>query len=221
MRKPIEEVWTYEKLETPFQTELAMTMSKSFGDIKALEPIFRFSWNASSELGVWGADRAWVHMLADDAVPKLEGILNKEMITDVQPLDAAHRDLQRIKDACSIVKAHTFKHPLEPGQLSPKVKLLLSILARHFGESVKKKCIVFTKQRNTARILLQLTRQLEIPNLRPGILVGARRSDITGSATLRSQFLALVQFRKGDINCLVSTHVHCCKSVLEWKSDNH
>lgn len=171
-------------------------MKENFGDLKALEPVFRSTLNASSELGIWCADKIWAKALADDIIPKLEGTMNRESSQGLS-------DTQRVKAVCQTVKEHPFQQPLEPGQLSSKVELLLAILTHHFSQSKEKKCIVFTARRNTAKILMQLCDELEIPNVRPGLLVGVRNSDFTGSTTFRQQFLALVKFRKGEINCLV------------------
>lgn len=217
MRRPTEETWTYKKLKPPFATELYEAISQKFGETEALKPIFRFALNATSELGKWCADQVWEQALAGDVIPKLEGIVSKEFDSGSPKMtvEAAQVDIMRAKEACEIVKAHQFKHPLDSGQLSPKVELFLTRLAEHFAESKDKKCIVFTKRRNTAKTLLRLCEELDIPNLRPGVLVGARNSDITGNITFRDQFLVLVKFRQGEVNCLVS---FACEYILERKA---
>ncbi|KAJ5636201.1 dicer-like protein 1 [Penicillium longicatenatum] len=207
IRKPMEETWTYKKLKPPLETPLYRVMKEHFGDLKALEPVFRSVLDASSELGIWCADKIWAKALADDVIPKLEGIINKDYNQDLNTKGGIVRDAQRVKAACEAVKGHQFQHPLESGQLSSKVELLLAILTHHFNQSKEKKCIVFTARRNTAKILKHLCDELGVPNIRPGLLVGVRNSDFTGTTTFRQQFLALVKFRKGDINCLFATSV--------------
>lgn len=204
--KPTEETWTYRKLDEPFATELYRAMKSKFGNIKALGSVFRFALNATSELGRWCADQVWTQVLADDVLPKLEGIVSRDCNAESQKqtTEEVQLDIMKVKEAYEIVKAHKQEQPLNPGQLSPKVELFLDQLRKHFRESMNKKCIVFTKRRNTAKVLLRLCETLEIPNLRPGILVGVRNSDITGSITFRHQFLVLVKFRQGEVNCLVS-----------------
>lgn len=216
VKKPAEETWTYGKLDEPFPTDLYQAMKDKFGNIKALAPIFRFALNATSELGRWCADQVWAQALADDVLPKLEGIVSRDcdLETQKQAAKETQHDITKVKEAYEIVSAHQHKQPLEPGQLSPKVELFLDHLRKHFRESKDKKCIVFTKRRNTAKALLRLCETLEIPNLRPGILVGVRSSDITGSITLRHQFLVLVKFRQGNINCLVSSSPYSKISLL-------
>lgn len=206
VRTPSEETWVYRKLDEPFTTELYQTMHQKFGHIKALAPVFRFSLYATSELGKWCADQIWVQALADEVLPKLEGIVFRdcgEEFQDMTPEEAEH-DITKVREAYEIVRAHKHENPRASGQLSPKVELFRAMLTKHFLESTDKKCIVFTQRRNTAKALLRLCEVLGIPNLRPGILVGLRNSDITGSITFRHQFLALVKFRQDEINCLVS-----------------
>lgn len=180
-------------------------MKSKFGNIKALAPIFQFALNATSELGRWCADQVWTQALADDVLPKLEGIVSRDCDTDShkRTTEGIQHDIMKVKEAHELVRTYEHKQPGDPGQLSPKVELFLDRLREHFCESKDKKCIVFTKRRSTAKALLRLCETLEIPNLRPGILVGVRNSDITGSTTFRHQFLVLIKFRQGEINCLV------------------
>ncbi|KAJ5713331.1 dicer-like protein 1 [Penicillium malachiteum] len=207
VRRPREEVWTYTKLKEPFETQLFQRMREPFGAIKILSPVFGFALNASSELGRWCADQTWAIALADDVMPKLYGFMTKGPDGDSNLAVKIEKDLEQVKNACEAVKDHHFGDPMEPEQLSSKVQALLQILKHHFGRSKDCKCIVFTERRNTAKILLLLCEKLGIPNLRPGVLVGVRNSDLTGTTTFRQQFLALVKFRKGEVNCLFATSV--------------
>lgn len=206
VKKPTEETWMYKKLDEPFATALYRAMKSKFGNIKALAPVYRFALNATSELGRWCADQVWAQALADDVLPKLEGVVFRDCDVESpeQTTEETRHDIMKVKEAYEIVSSHEHKHPLDSGQLSPKVELLLKQLGKHFRESMEKKCIVFTQRRNTAKVLLRLCESLGIPNLRPGVLVGVQNSDITGSITFRHQFLVLAMFRQGEINCLVS-----------------
>lgn len=204
--KPSEETWIYGKLDAPFATELYQAMHRKFGHIKALAPVFRFALNATSELGRWCADQIWAKALADDVLPKLEGTASRDCGQESQTrtAEADEHDVTKVREAYEIVRSLKHGDPRAPGQLSPKVELFREMLTKHFLEPIDKKCIVFTQRRNTAKALLRLCEELDIPNLRPGILVGVRNSDITGSITFRHQFLVMVKFRQGEINCLVS-----------------
>lgn len=207
VRRPTEKVWKYNRLEPPFATELYKLLKDKFGDLKCLEGVFRFSWIASSELGKWCADRAWTHALADDVLPKLEGNVSKLLHSESssQVPEQAYKEITRIKEASELVRNYSFNDPNIPGELSPKVQVLRNELSKYFERPTDTKCIVFTQKRYTAKILYELFAHLNMPYLHPGVLVGVRSGDIAGmNTTFRQQFLALVKFRKGEINCLVS-----------------
>lgn len=181
-------------------------LSAQFGDVAALERVFRFAWNASSELGRWCADRVWAEAMAEDVLPKLEAKIGRESDSDSHVTQNVSNDIRRIHEASEIVKRHMADHPLQFGELSPKVQLLCEKLREHFKESPETKCIVFTRQRNTAKALLQVCEQLNISNLHPGVLVGSRNGEVVGmNTTFHQQILTLVKFRQGEINCLVSS----------------
>lgn len=201
--RPQEEFWTYPKLSEPTATPLFKLLKESFGDLKVLQPVFRFAWRATSELGAWCADYVWTYALAQDVIPRLQAKIDRDSCSEDENLEGIERKIKRISDAAQIVKSYNFKSPQEPDQINLKVELLLRKLTEHFGKSKDTKCIVFTRERNTAKSLGHLCSVMEIPNLRPGILVGIRNHDITGTVTLRDQFLALIKFRQGEINCLV------------------
>lgn len=206
VKRPTEKVWAYDRLEAPYATELFKTMKDRFGDMSSLESVFRFAWDASSELGKWCADRAWAHALAEDVLPKIEGNISKAIGTEVSDRlpETAYQEISRIKEAHVTVKNHFFDSHDAPGSLSPKVRFLREELGKHFESPTDTKCIVFTKMRYTARILFELFEDLKMPHLRPGVLVGVRSSDPAGmNITFRQQFIALLKFRRGDINCLV------------------
>lgn len=207
VNRPFEETWTYSKLELPFATKMYTQLQESFGNVKSLEPVFRFAWTASSELGEWCADQVWIQALREDVIPHLERHTGKNPDSDPCKTEETQKDLMSARDACEMVKNHEFQDPWAQGQLSSKVRLLVERLAMHFGTSGDKKCIVFTERRNTAKALLRLCEALKIQNLRPGILVGVRKSDITGNVTFRRQFEVRGQFQDGAVNCLFATAV--------------
>ncbi|KAL5341579.1 hypothetical protein BJX70DRAFT_405806 [Aspergillus crustosus] len=194
VKRPTEEVWTYRSLGAPFGTELYNRLESRFGDIGDLKSAFRFSWLASSELGRWCSDGVWKQVFSDRVLPKLEGKSKEEM--------------SRIQEASEIARAHMLPSPDEPGQLSQKVQVLRKKLIDHYQRNPDTKCIVFTEMRLTALMLLELFSVLQIPQLRPGLLIGARSDDLTAAnISFRQQFLALVNFRSGEINCLFATTV--------------
>lgn len=203
--KPKEEEWVYEKLPPPFGTELYETLKTRYGDISALESVFAFAWIASSELGAWCANQVWALALADDVLPKLKGSITRDADTDPQSSERAINDNKRVNEASKLIKDYIEDQVFEPRGVSSKVELLLRKLSEQFIKWPNTKCIVFTERRNTAKVLLQLCNSQGIPNLRPDVLVGVRKGDAMGmNTTFRGQFLALIKFRKGEFNCLVS-----------------
>ncbi|KAL4784926.1 hypothetical protein BJX76DRAFT_367226 [Aspergillus varians] len=194
IKRPTEEVWFHEKLESPFGTKLYNLMESRFGDIQDLKSVFRFSWQASSELGKWCSDGVWRQIFSANVLPKLEGKTREEMY--------------RLQEANEIARDNVVSSPEERGQLSQKVQVLQRKLSEHYQMNPETKCIIFTKMRYTALMLLELFTALEIPHIRPGLLIGARSDDLTGAnISFRQQFLALVKFRSGEINCLFATSV--------------
>ncbi|OJJ50927.1 hypothetical protein ASPZODRAFT_155932 [Penicilliopsis zonata CBS 506.65] len=210
VRRPTEKVWQYDKVVPPFATALHKLLKDRYGDISCFEGIFKFSWNASSELGRWCSDRIWTLALADDVLPKYEGSINK-LYYDKDPeqkSEKAYKDVSRIKEASEFVKQLASSDPHGAEELSPKVQLLKQEIQKYFERPTETKCIVFTQERYTAKILCELFTQLKMPHLKPGVLVGVRSSDIGGmNTTFRQQFLTLISFRNGDINCLFATSV--------------
>ncbi|KAL4904889.1 hypothetical protein BDW74DRAFT_185410 [Aspergillus multicolor] len=194
VKRPTEEVWTHDRLDRPFGTKLYNLMESRYGDIEDLKPVFRFAWQASSDLGRWCSDGVWKQIFSAKVLPKLQGKSRQEM--------------SRLQDANEITNGHTLSSPDEPGQLSDKVQVLRRQLREHYQRDPDTKCIVFTKMRYTALMLLELFTVLDIPYLRPGLLIGARTDDLTGAnISFRQQFLALIRFSTGEINCLFATSV--------------
>jgi endoribonuclease Dicer len=207
VNRPNEEVWIYDKLQPPFTSDLYKLMESRFGDISHLEPVFRFARHATSELGTWCADRVWVSALADDVLPKVEGSIGgKRQSTGLGQLPKdVHRDITRIKEASELVESHPPNDPGAPEALSSKVRVLWKEISQCFGQETNTKCIVFTEKRYTAKVLFDLFTVLNVPGLRPGVLIGVRSSDRIGmNVTFRQQILTMVRFRTGEINCLVS-----------------
>ncbi|PYH44538.1 putative RNA helicase/RNAse III [Aspergillus saccharolyticus JOP 1030-1] len=208
--RPLEEVWTYDRLEPPVATVLYKELHQRFGDLECLKSTFRFAWQATSELGSWCSDRAWVRALADDVLPRLEGKINKSIVPKSSARDSqdAHAQILQVREASDLIKSHELGSPHAPGALSSKVQLLHAELEKRFLDPDQPKCIVFTEKRYTAMMLFELFQSAAIPFLRPGLLVGVRSGDVAGMGiTLRQQFLTLIKFREGEINCLFATSV--------------
>ncbi|KAJ5312459.1 hypothetical protein N7508_003289 [Penicillium antarcticum] len=206
--RPKEEEWVYQVLHSPSETELHGALKVKFGHLSILGNLFQFALHASSELGGWCADKVWPLALATEMLPKLEGQIAKNADVNFETSNQASKEIKEIQDANEFVKAYMANQSSEPGDLSSKVQLLVKKLEEQFKRAPETKCIVFVQRRNTAKILLQLCKRLQIPNLRPDVLVGVRKEDTVGmNSTFRIQFLTLIKFRQGGLNCLFATSV--------------
>ncbi|PGH14121.1 hypothetical protein AJ79_03238 [Helicocarpus griseus UAMH5409] len=209
--RPTEQTWVYDRLDPPFETDLYRTMHSRFGDIGELEKIFTFALEASSTLGRWCSDWLWTLALVESALPKLEGrIARKHMRsrTGNHP-KGVDETIKRLREAGQMIKDYTFLTPVDcPEHLSSKVRLLHRELAMYFERHTDTKCIVFVQQRHTARLLGDLFSRIGTQHMRTGVLIGVR-DDGTGNAkvSFRQQFLTLLKFRKGELNCLFATSV--------------
>jgi endoribonuclease Dicer len=204
--RPTEQVWTYPRLDPPCKTALYECMESRFGDMGCLAKIFKFALNASPELGEWCSDRVWTYALAEEVLPKLQGSVSRVLNRSIQngSMERVEKEINRLKEACEVVATYRLRNHDISRQLSPKVQLLREELSKQFQSAENTKCIVFTKQRHTARLLGDLFTSLDLPNLRPGILIGVRSGDDAGmNTTYHQQFKTMMRFRKGELNCLV------------------
>ena len=182
-------------------------MKSRFGDMQCFSKLLSFSQQANAELGEWCADQVWSFGLAGEEANRLERKFEQDFHAEKQarPLEILDAGLARIRDAKNFVESHSFHLPSFSGiSLSSKVKCLHAYLQRIFERPTEAKCLVFVKQRYTARLLLELMKIIGSPYLRLGVLIGARSAE-TGdvSTTFRQQILTLMKFHKGELNCLV------------------
>ncbi|KAK2843923.1 Dicer-like protein 1 [Arthroderma sp. PD_2] len=208
--RPTEETWEYDGVESPFKTPLHILLHQQFGDIKVLEKIFRFSYEASSALGSWCSDWVWSYCLSEETLPKLEARSRRPLMRNLPSEPSRDTEAERIRAAGALISNHDFGDPVaHPELLSHKVRVLQSELLRRFKENPDTRCIVFTAQRHTARILRDLFKSVAPQYIRPNLLVGVRSGgDRCGSdISFREQFLNVIAFRKGEINCLFATSV--------------
>lgn len=208
--RPTEQTWEYPMLGAPFKTELYESLHSRFCDIATLEKTFRFAWDASSELGGWCSDRVWHYVLAEEVLPRIEGSVSRAIEQSLCTRRSAkiEAETQRLREASELVMKYKILSPHSPNQMSPKVSRLCEGLTTYFERPTDTKCIVFTRQRHTARLLGDLFMHLGIRNLRPGVLIGVRSGDDAGMNTsFRQQFVTLANFRTGEINCLFATSV--------------
>jgi endoribonuclease Dicer len=177
----VENIDEYEPLSAPFETPLFKQMREKLEDNGVFSKLLRYAKEASSELGMWCADHLWLVSLTEEEIRKLEAKTERKFAAQEgsKPLDAFEARILQLQDAQKIVGAHTFDEP-QPSldHLSTKVMNLMRYLQERFERPTDDKCIVFVKQRYTARILSELFSHPNIgtPNLRVGNLVCCRPS---------------------------------------------
>ncbi|PGH36988.1 endoribonuclease Dicer [[Emmonsia] crescens] len=209
--RPTEQIWVYDRLDTPSETDLYKVMHLRFGNIRELEKIFSFALEASSTLGRWCSDWLWTFALDEAELPKLEGKIGR---TYMQARSGNHTKgvdeaIRLLREARQLIKNHTFYTPVDcPEHLSSKVRILRHELSLYFERHTDTKCIVFVQQRHTAKLLTELFSRIGTQHMRTGLLIGVRHDGIGGAHfSFRQQFLTLLKFRKGELNCLFATSV--------------
>ncbi|KAJ9253860.1 hypothetical protein DTO027B5_7245 [Paecilomyces variotii] len=208
--RPTEEVWTYRRLQQPFETTLHRMLKSRFSNLSCLEKTFRYSLDASSELGSWCSDQVWKYALSEEVLPRLESKISRGFMKNYGHKKRARleHETKCVQEACDLVKNYVFNSPSLSHQLSPKVQLLCNEISKYFELPTGTKCIIFVEKRHTARVLGDLLTAIGIAHLRPGVLIGVRAGDDAGmKSTFRQQFMALAKFRTGELNCLVATSV--------------
>ncbi|KAH8705121.1 putative RNA helicase/RNAse III [Talaromyces proteolyticus] len=210
--RPDEELWKYPIPKEPFKTKLHEILERKYGNMECLSKIFAYSSQASVELGEWCADRIWLTALREESLPKFQGRLSTshQRLAHEDAVKLTEEGTKRLNDLSDMV----VKHELPRGAaifelLSPKVQLLYQNLSKHFEKLPNSKCIVFTKQRHTAKILEDVFKELSVSTMRPGVLIGLSKSgDSLGTnTTYHQQFKTMMRFKKGELNCLFATSV--------------
>lgn len=213
-----EQIGTYSPLVSKFKTELYHQMHRCFSQNRIMKKPLRFSYEASRELGAWCSDQVWAFCLTDDESKKLlaRGERIDSTMGSEEQSQVIEKSRSQIEEAIEIIRRHTFIPPDFSDErswsknLSSKVVLLARYLRERYERETTDKCIVFVKQRYTARVLARLFEQDEIRTnwLRVGTLIGTQNEGASDlKTTFRDQVLTLIKFRKGKLNCLFATSV--------------
>ena len=205
--RPCESIAVYKPLAHTYFTPLAIELKAKFGDMEALKKLFRYTQEATSQLGEWCADRIWSFALAEEEGSKIERKIERTFLaaTEPSPMRVLDDELERFHKARHLVSQWEYAQPsFEGNSLSPKVHLLLHYLDCIFEKPSETRCIIFVKRRYSARLLNELCARLGTPHIRTGLLTGTRYGDPGDlKISFRQQVLTLVKFKRGDINCLV------------------
>lgn len=209
--RPQENIVEYERLRSPYLTQLGQAIKDRFGELDVLAKLFDSAQLAAAELGEWCADRLWeVVFLGQNELLKLERLVEGtcESERGSRPVEQRDADLVLLRQAREFVASWSFVSP-QPVQsmLSSKTVALLAAISATYAADENAKSIVFVKRRYTARLLGDLLSsgpEISPPNLRVGLLIGTRYGD-PGDVrfSFRQQIITLNKFRKGEINCLV------------------
>lgn len=192
----------------PIRTKLHQQIWERYAGFAPLNPLFVIADEIRTRLGGWCGDRYWSFAFSEAQAKKREAKFQRSIqkrgpIGDITLLDA---EIDRLRTAHEYVQQQELEQPvLEVPYLSPKVLSLLGKLHNHFERPSDYKCLVFVERKATARILSDLVQLVGGPNLRSGILTGTNSTNHdTASYTHHQQASTLMQFRKGELNCLVS-----------------
>ncbi|MCJ1399859.1 Dicer-like protein 1 [Xylographa trunciseda] len=209
--RPIEQVLQYSQLPPPYMTALCSEIHNRFNDLESLVRLLRCAREASSDLGEWAADHLWSIALTDEEVRKVEREIELAFLAEKeqQPVEVLNSSMARVHEATEIVKNYAFP-PLsfDGNSVSSKVICLHSYLNSVFERSTDARCIVFVKQRYTARLLAEIFKRIGSPHMKLGLLVGTNAGEAGDvKFSVRQQVLTLMKFRKGDLNCLFATSI--------------
>ncbi|KFZ01512.1 hypothetical protein V500_00727 [Pseudogymnoascus sp. VKM F-4518 (FW-2643)] len=214
-KKTKEELATYDPLPPSTESQLFKRVHQLVGGVKECSKPLEYAIMASSDLGSWVADQVLLISFTGEEVKKLEAKIesnfHKQAQIDPIPLGNLESRKERFQSAQQIIMAHVFASPqLSCSHLSSKVLGLAGYLRERFERTTFDKCIVFVRQRYTAKLLADLFARPQIgtPHLRVGSLTGTRNRNGTDlEASFRNQVITLRRFRQGEINCLFATSV--------------
>ncbi|KAL6244157.1 Dicer-like protein 1 [Rhinocladiella similis] len=203
--------WIYSPMHMEFDTELTYNLRPLCGFIEDLRKHFIFSRYASRELGSWAADRVWKYAIpaaAHEATAIIKQFERDKVYLEDSDSDRRRAKLEKVQQAILLVREHCFGPPRSDvdREVSPKVQCLFGELERIFAQSPATRAIVFVEQRFTASILCDFSETSNLPNLRPGVLVGVGGKS-AGFSHWRGQETVMEQFRSGNINLIFATSV--------------
>jgi endoribonuclease Dicer len=169
----------YATLGPKFETPLYKEIYARFKSNSILNKPLLYAYEASRELGSWCSDHIWPLCLTEEETKKLQAKTERQYhARKVQePLAVLEKSKGQLREARQIVQAWTFEQPNYSPQsrtstnLSSKVTTLVSYLKERFERPTEDKCIVFVRQRYTARLLTNLFSHSNIGT--PYLFVGA------------------------------------------------
>ncbi|KAM0328030.1 hypothetical protein ACHAQA_005431 [Verticillium albo-atrum] len=196
----------YHSLERPFITQLHWKIQEQVRNNKNFARALAYSFETSSSLGSWCADRFWQLFLTEETLMKMAAQTEQDFVFS----DRAEKERSAIEEVRTIMKEHPFQAVTKTlNSLSSKVLCLLSHLEARFSGPTYHKCIIFVEKRNTAMILADLLsiRGIGPAFLRPAALVGNPSDPGPLSMSYKDQVITITKFRQGEYNCLLATSI--------------
>lgn len=96
---------------------------------------------------------------------------------------------------------------VDSSAVTDKVLRLQEYLGLQFERPTSQRCLVFVDRRDTARLLDMLFKRIGTSHMRSAYLIGGNNETDEDSFSFRQQVMTLIQFRKGELNCLFATSV--------------
>lgn len=218
IKKPIEIILKYGALpHIGIETALLQKLKARYGDMDIFARTFTRAVEVAQHLGRWCADYYILLSLSPDRLKKLErtvesNFYERNVLQDPEERQKSlDNSLKRLNEAVIFAQeegtAATAKIDFNT-DLSTKVSTLKSYLAGQFERETSHRCIVFVKEKITARLLQALFERVGTSFMHGGFLVGQHGMDtLENNFSIRQQVITLLRFRKGITNCLFATSV--------------
>jgi endoribonuclease Dicer len=181
-----EQIAMYAPLSPPVETALFRQMAQKLETNRVLSKPLIFAREASRELGVWCSDQVWPFCLTEEETKKLQAKTERRYHSKKvpEPLCVLEEQKAQLQEARNLVEKWEFELPdynpktSKSSNLSSKVVLLIAYLKQRFERPTDDKCIVFVRQRYTARLLAKLFshQHISTPHLHVGTLVSTKDS---------------------------------------------
>jgi endoribonuclease Dicer len=210
LRRSEEIFINYAPLRQAFETELLSATKSRFSHLKVFEKVFKLAKDTAAELGPWCADLYLAGALAESHLRKFEAIVGKKFRASSvgKSISDMDREIEEVRRASEYVTGRWKIEKDKDRHVSSKVHELVNFLEREYQRPSTYRCLVFVKERHHARLLSELFDRQGYEHLRPGVITGARKSDLgEANFSLREQVVTMTKFRNGTINCLFATSV--------------
>ena len=211
VQRPDEAVLRYDALPLAWETSLIRDVKNLYGHISVLRPVLETAVRITRELGAWCADQYLISAFRDKNQRRFEEKASKTYYQSptvdggVKELDDRHAEIQSAFEY--VAQKSRNRRPIESADLNSKVFQLKRHLSQQFERESERRCIVFVDQRYTARLLDALFKNIGEKHMRSAFLVGSGSDEAEGGTTHRQQVITLLNFRKGEANCLFATSV--------------